>query len=73
MAETNTSAKPKKTNMVRFFREVKAELKKVSWPSREQLVHNTVIIIAFIAIAAILLSVLDLGFSKLIGLITLLK
>ena len=73
MADTTTNnapAKPKKTGLVKFIRETKAELKKVSWPTKEQLLHNTLIIVVFIAIATIILSVLDVGFSWLFSLIT---
>ena len=69
-ATNNVPAAPKKTGLVKFIRETKAELKKVSWPSKEQLIHNTMIIIAFIAIAKVILSVLDVGFSWLFSLIT---
>ncbi len=72
MADTtnNVPAKPKKAGLLKFFRETKSELKKVSWPSKDQLLHNTLIIVVFIAIATIILSVLDLGFSWLFSLIT---
>ena len=56
--------------MVKFFKETKAELKKVSWPTKEQLLHNTLIIVVFIAIATVILSILDIGFSWLFSLIT---
>lgn len=69
-ATNNVPATSKKTGLVKFIRETKAELKKVSWPSKEQLIHNTMIIIAFIAIATVILSVLDVGFSWLFSLIT---
>ena len=65
MAEKNTSAK--KGGIVKFLKETKAELKKVSWPTKKQLIHNTLIILVFIIITAIILSVLDLGFAKLFG------
>lgn len=63
MAENNQTAK--KGGLGKFFRETKAELKKVSWPSKKQLIHNTLIILAFIIIVALILSVLDLGFGTL--------
>lgn len=66
----NAPAKQSKGGFVKFFRETKAELKKVSWPSKKQLIHNTCIIVAFIVIAAVILSVLDVGFSWLFSLIT---
>ena len=71
MADTNnTPVKPKKTGLIKFFRETKAELKKVSWPTKSQLIHNTLIIVAFILIATIILAILDVGFSWLFSLIT---
>ena len=72
MSETtnNVPAKPKKTSLIKFFKETKAELKKVSWPTKEQLFNNTLIIVVFIAIATIILSVLDVGFTWLFSLIT---
>ena len=56
MAE-NTANKKKVNKLAKFFRETKAELKKVTWPSKNQLIHNTLIILAFIIITGIILSV----------------
>ncbi|MBQ7574852.1 MAG: preprotein translocase subunit SecE [Clostridia bacterium] len=53
--------------LTKFFKETKAELRKVTWPSKDQLVHNTSIIIAFIIIFTVILSVLDFGFQELFG------
>lgn len=67
MADTNATT-TKKTGFFkrigRFFTEAKAELKKVSWPTKEQLLHNTGVILVFIIIIAVILSVLDLAFTK---------
>lgn len=49
----------------KFLKETKAELKKVTWPSKEQLLHNTGVILVFIVIFTVILSVLDFGFSQL--------
>lgn len=72
MADTNLSKTNKAsfgTRVKRFFKDTKAELKKVTWPTKEQLIHNTGIIIVFIIIVTIILSVLDLGFGKLFSLL----
>ncbi len=72
MADTNLSKTNKVgfgTRVKRFFRDTKAELKKVTWPTKEQLIHNTGIIIVFIIIITIILSVLDMGFGKLFSLL----
>lgn len=68
MAEKNTAAK--KGGLIRFLKETRAELKKVSWPTKKQLLHNTLIILVFIIITSVILSVLDVAFSKLFGLLT---
>lgn len=73
MADTNLTNTKKVgfgTKVKRFFKETKAELKKVTWPTKEQLIHNTGIIIVFIIIIAVILSVLDLGFGKLFAMLT---
>lgn len=69
MAET--TANQKKTNkLVKFFRETKSEMKKVTWPGKEQLIHNTLIILVFIIITCIILSICDIAFSKILDIFT---
>lgn len=73
MADTNNAKqkKPSKTKrMGSFFRETKSELKKVSWPTKQQLMHNTGVILVFIIVATIILSLLDIGFGKLFEVLT---
>ena len=59
----------KKNRAMKFFRETKSEMKKVSWPSKDQLVRNTVVILAFVIIMTIVLSLVDFGFERLLSLI----
>ncbi len=58
------------TRIKKYFKECKAEVKKVTWPTKDQLVHNTGIIIVFVAIVTVILSLLDAGFTKLFSLLT---
>ncbi len=58
------------TRIKKYFKECKAEVKKVTWPTKDQLVHNTGIIIVFVAIVTVILSLLDVGFTKLFSLLT---
>jgi preprotein translocase subunit SecE len=46
-----------------FFRECLAELKKVVWPSREDVVSSVKIVIVSTLILAVLLGLLDAGFT----------
>ena len=70
MADTNVTKKSGGNKIAKYFRECKAELKKVTWPSKDQIIHNTGIILVFIAIVTVILSLLDVGFAKLFQLLT---
>ena len=50
----------------RFFREVIAELGKVIWPTRKELVTYTIVVIIFLTIMTALVTSMDIGFSKLV-------
>ncbi len=49
-----------------FFREVKTELKKVTWPSRKDTLSGTVVVLVAVFIIAIFLGIVDAGLSNLI-------
>jgi preprotein translocase subunit SecE len=46
-----------------FLREAKAELKKVTWPGKQQIWYSTLIVIAFTLCVSLYLGVLDLLLS----------
>jgi len=50
-----------------FFREVKVETKKVIFPSKDELIGSTWVVIVTVIIISIFLGVVDLGLSKLVG------
>ncbi|TXH07156.1 MAG: preprotein translocase subunit SecE [Candidatus Moraniibacteriota bacterium] len=52
--------------IIRFFTEAKAELTKVSWPSRPELVRYTILVVIISLAVAIFLGVLDVAFSYLV-------
>lgn len=47
-----------------FFRESRAELKKVVWPSRADVVSSVKVVIISTVIIAIILGLLDFGFTE---------
>jgi preprotein translocase subunit SecE len=51
---------------VQFLREVKIELKKVSWPSRKQTIGSTIVVIAVVILISVFLGAVDIGLSSLI-------
>lgn len=48
----------------RYLREVIAELRKVIWPNRKQMITYTSVVLVFVAFMVTFVSVLDLGFIK---------
>ena len=50
--------------LVRFLREVVAELRKVIWPGRRELITYTTVVIVFVAFIVALVAGLDLLFAK---------
>ncbi|MFH2060523.1 MAG: preprotein translocase subunit SecE [Pseudomonadota bacterium] len=51
---------------IEFFREVKVELKKVTWPTKKQTTGTTIVVIIFVFIVSAFLGLFDLGLSKLV-------
>lgn len=54
-----------KKNQKHFWKDFKAELKKVNWPTRSQVINNTVVVLVIVAIVTTLCFVLDLAFEAL--------
>ena len=50
--------------LVRFLREVVAELRKVIWPTRNQLVTYTLVVMVFVSFMVALVALLDFLFAK---------
>jgi len=51
---------------LQFLREVKVELKKVTWPSRKQTLGSTLVVIILVMIISLFLGVVDVGLSGII-------
>jgi preprotein translocase subunit SecE len=55
--------------LANFVREVVAELRKVIWPTRKELLTYTAVVIVFVTIMFSIVSGLDVGFGKLMFLV----
>mgnify|MGYP005840891543 CR=1 FL=1 len=55
-------------NLVRFFKDIRAELKKVIWPTRAQLINNTVTVLLACFVIGAIIWIIDLGLTKVIEL-----
>jgi len=53
--------------IVKYFKDVKSELKKVVWPTYKQIQKNTIVVLACVLIVGIFIWVLDFGFSMSLG------
>jgi preprotein translocase subunit SecE len=54
---------------VQFLKEVRVEMKKVTWPSRKEVVGSTAVVILASLVVAFFLGFVDLVLQKLLGLI----
>ncbi len=64
-AAARTSGGPL-ARLTRFLREVVAELSKVIWPTRKELVTYTIVVVVFVSVMTAIVTGLDIGFGKLV-------
>lgn len=55
--------------IVRYFKEARAELSRVTWPSREEVIQSTQVILLFVLFAMVILGLYDAAFRFLLGLV----
>ncbi|MBO4848594.1 MAG: preprotein translocase subunit SecE [Clostridia bacterium] len=48
----------------KYFKEVFSEVKKLTWPSKKELINYCLAVIAFCALMAIIIGLLDLAFGS---------
>ena len=53
---------------VKFLRDLKGEFKKIVWPSKKQIINNTIIVIVAIIVIGCFIWALDFGLGALIKL-----
>ncbi len=66
LVETKTGVPNFFQKAMEFLREVKVELKKVTWPTRKQTTGTTIVVIIFVFVLAAFLGLFDFGLSKLV-------
>lgn len=67
--DTRVAGKLPSVPPVQFMREVVSELKKVTWPTRDETVKLTVVVIAISAIVGLFIGGLDIVMVKLTGIV----
>ena len=63
-APSPNAPKEPRTKPKDFFREVKAELRKVAWPTRAETLSLSLVVFVFLVILTALIAGFDYGFSK---------
>lgn len=59
----------KRFNLVKTFKDMWAELKKVTWPSRKELIRQSTVVIVFVLILTVVVGLMDYVLSNLLRLI----
>ena len=60
---------PKENRITQYFRETRAELRKVVWPTREEAINLTIIVVGTIFAMSIFFGVLDFLLAQLVALL----
>lgn len=60
-ATKNPPAKPakKKRSILKFFKDARAEFKKVVWPTKKSVINNTIVVLVMIVVSALAVWGLD--------------
>jgi len=64
MVAQETVGKTNSSRFKKFLREVKAELKKVSWPTKQELISNTGVVFITVMVVCTLIWVIDATFAQ---------
>jgi preprotein translocase subunit SecE len=52
--------------LVRYIREIVSEMRKVIWPTRQEMITYTTVVVIFVVIVVAFVAFLDIGFAKLV-------
>jgi len=61
--QANANNGEKAKTFSKFLKGVRSELKKVNWPSRKELINNTIVVIISVILATLALWALDSAFG----------
>lgn len=57
--------KPLRQRIAKWFRELRSEVKKITWPTFREVVKNTMVTLALVAVLGVIIWVADLGLDSL--------
>lgn len=68
-ASDPATRRAKAPNLVGFFQESRAELRKVTWPTRQETMNLTTAVIGMTVAVAVFLGLMDAGLDKLVSIL----
>ncbi len=69
-SDSKKTARSKKTNpIIQYLKETRAELRKVTWPTKDETINLTIVVLVVTIGMAAFLGVLDYIFSKIVALL----
>lgn len=68
-ASRGIGSEPRRTTGLRLFGEVVSELRRVTWPTREETIRLSLIVLAISAAIGAFLGIIDIGFTELFNVI----
>lgn len=66
---TGSEKETTSTGVVDFLRETKVELKKVTWPTKQELISNTIVVLIAVVLCAGLIWIIDSFFNIIFGIL----
>ena len=61
--------KQKENVLAKYWRETKAELQKVNWPSRKETTNLTLIVLSVVVVMSLAMGIIDFIFARLFALV----
>lgn len=68
-AKSAKTTKKEPNKLVKWFKDLRSEFKKVVWPSRKTVINNTSVVLGVVIFCSILVGLVDTGFLRLFNLI----
>lgn len=68
-AKAKKAEAKKKGGIGKYFRDLKSEMKKVTWPTRKQVTNNTAVVLVTMCISGLFLAGIDIGLGWLVTLL----
>jgi len=69
VAKVEKKTQKKQNAIQRYFRETIGELRKVSWPTRQETINLTIVVVIVLVVMSAFLGTLDFVFFRMFGLI----